>query len=369
MNNDAKNRNIALLATGDEIINGDILNSNAKEIAQQLFNEKMLVGMHMVAGDNIEDIEAAIRFLLGSHAALIITGGLGPTSDDLTRYALSRALNKELIFDAEIWESIVNRLKSIGYHNFPESNRQQAFFPEGSSIIQNPNGTAAGCIIEHGQQRIFMLPGPPFECFPMLADMVIPTLKKLHFPQNVYFQKWLLFSVSEGEIAEKLDALTHAYDCETGYRICYPYVECKLFSKNLDDFKILVPKITEVVKPYIFEDGSKTASEILREKLKTLPLPLKITDYATGGILESTLKTPDTFSHIQFVHEPHSEIEIRGLEEFWQNKNANETSLEFIFKKNNHIEQFKKTIPYRGSRVKQYAIEFISKEILQYLLK
>ena len=139
---------VALLATGDEISNGDILNTNTKELAARLFNHGIHIGNHLVTGDNTADIELAIKFLLDSHDALIITGGLGPTSDDLTRYALSKAINRPLHFHEEVWQNIVNRLRHFGYDSPPPSNRQQAIFPEGASIIPNPNGTAAGCFLE-----------------------------------------------------------------------------------------------------------------------------------------------------------------------------------------------------------------------------
>jgi nicotinamide-nucleotide amidase len=365
MKNQSPAPTVALLATGNEIQIGDILNSNAQEIAKYFSNAKILVGMHIVTGDQIEEIEKAITFLLASHSAIVITGGLGPTSDDLTRYALARALKRELIFNDQAWDAIIQRLQKIGFNNIPETNRRQAYFPENCEIIPNHNGTAAGCIIEQNGKWICMLPGPPFECLPMVTDIVLPYLKKLLFPQEFYFQKWLLFNVSEGQIAEELDALIASSRCETAYRIAYPYVEFKLSSKNMTDFQKQVPKVNAIVKPYILGDGSKYASEILKEKLMTLHTPLKISDFATGGLLESTLKTPDTFSHIQFVHEPHSDIEIYGLNEFWENKTATETSLKLIFKKNNTIETITKNIPFRGTRVKQFAVECIAREILQ----
>src|SRR5690242_8233045 len=118
---------IALLATGDEIIHGDILNSNTQEIAAQLFNHGISVGTHMTVPDNMTEIETAIQFLLKTHRGLIITGGLGPTSDDLTRYALSHAIANPLVFDENTWKTIVERLARFGYHTPPETNRQQAF--------------------------------------------------------------------------------------------------------------------------------------------------------------------------------------------------------------------------------------------------
>lgn len=102
---------VAILATGDEICNGDIANSNSQEIAQRLFSHGIHVGTHMTVADNLTDLETAMQFLLRNHRALIMTGGLGPTSDDLTRQALSHVLQRQLIFDEPTWQTIVARLR------------------------------------------------------------------------------------------------------------------------------------------------------------------------------------------------------------------------------------------------------------------
>lgn len=358
-------RSVALLATGDEIQNGDILNSNAKDIAKRLFDEGISLGMQMVTGDQIEEIETAIRFLLSTHSALIIMGGLGPTSDDRTRFALGHALNQELIFNEDTWNDIMARLTKLGYKNPPKTNRQQAFFPENAIILPNPHGTAAGCMLHENHQFIFMLPGPPFECLPMVDNFVLPELKKQHYAKTFYQKKWFMFSVSEGEIAEKLDACVAPYDCRTGYRICYPYVEFKIYTQNLEGFNTVVPLIQQILEPYILLDGSQMASEILKNSLKT---PLSILDCATGGLLEYTLKTPENSSYLQFSAQ-NPDIIIHGLQEFWNGKTpteTQETGLEMTFKKNKNLNIHQK-IPYRGLRVKQYAVEYISREIIRYL--
>lgn len=160
---------IALLATGDEISNGDILNSNAQIIAQTLTKHGMRIGMHMTVVDNTPEIVQALTFLLQTHRAVIMTGGLGPTSDDLTRYALSEVVGQPLVFDEATWNAICDRFKLLGYAGEPPAgNHQQALFPKGATIITNPNGTAAGCAVQYREQFIFMLPGPPFECLPMV---------------------------------------------------------------------------------------------------------------------------------------------------------------------------------------------------------
>jgi nicotinamide-nucleotide amidase len=245
-------KQIALLATGDEICNGDIVNSNSAEIAQRLFSEGMYSGTHITVGDNLSDIETAIHFLLQKHQALIITGGLGPTSDDVTRQALSQALKKKLVFDAAVWETIVARLTYLGYTNPPESNRQQAFFPENAVIIPNAHGTAAGCMVQvqSNGQFIFMLPGPPAECLPMFNAAVLPVLKEQEFQQVLYHDRWLLSGVNEAEIAEKLDEAISPFNCMTGYRVCYPYIEVKLCSTHQSDFANAILVVEKIVAAY-----------------------------------------------------------------------------------------------------------------------
>lgn len=357
---------VALLATGDEIKNGDILNTNSQVIAERLFSQGILPGSHMMVGDNIDEIKTAIQFLLKSHQALIITGGLGPTSDDITRDALASALDKKLIFDETSWESIVQRLKNFGYDTPPASNKQQAFFPERSTIIPNPNGTAAGCSVEVNNQWIFMLPGPPPECLPMFNDVVMPILIKHGFQKTFYHQKWLLFGVSEGEVAETLDAIAKPYNCTTGYRICYPYIEFKIHSNDKNDFLNIVAKINDAIIDYIIDDGKFTASEKLKYLLPTLSFNMSISDHATGGLLESTILTPETCDKLSFTSDlKKADVTITGLNEFWNNEPSNNTTLEITAQD----QTFSKKIPLRGIRAKLYAVEWASKFILNHMIR
>jgi nicotinamide-nucleotide amidase len=363
-------RNIALLATGDEITQGDIINTNSQEIALRLVNAGIQVKMHAVAPDSINEIAQAIRFLLSSHHALIITGGLGPTSDDLTRYALGNVLESELQFDNATWEGICNRLQKLGYSIPPDSNRQQALFPAGARIIPNPNGTAAGCEARWKEKIIFMLPGPPLECLPMLENAVLPTLIEAGFQQILYRKKWLLFGVSEGEIAEKLDALAKPFDCVTGYRLWYPYIEFKIFSKNKKDFNSLSALVEKNVRTYLITSTAEAASTALFQKISQSTVKLSIADHATGGALQTTLLKPETYKNLIFTDEmtnyPH--IKIHGLTDFWQGElQSSTTELEICFTNIRECQTLHFKIPQRGRRVINYAVEFICKHILAFV--
>lgn len=362
---------IALLATGDEVCAGDIVNSNSQEIALRLTSKGMKVRMHMSAPDTIHEIETAIQFLLSTHDALIITGGLGPTSDDLTRYGLAHVLQRELIFDKETWNAICARLKRFGYATPPESNRQQALFPAGAEIIPNLKGTAAGCMISHDNKIIFMLSGPPDECLSMIDEVVLEKLQKANFSQILFYKKWLLLGVSEGRIAEELDKLAEPFDCTTGYRLAYPYIEFKVYGNKKDEFDALVKLAESAVQSYIIDDGQVAASTLLQEKLKKTAYSLDVIDFATGGLLEATLKVPEITSLINFNQKLKSlpentiQIEIVGLEEFWTNqKECTQTNLKIIF---NQLDEINLSIPFRGQHVKNYAVELICREILKVL--
>lgn len=367
---------VALLATGDEICNGDIINSNSQEIAQRLFSQGIQIGTHMSVPDKLADLITAMQFLLQHHQALIITGGLGPTSDDLTRFALSEVLQRPLLFDETTWQAIMARLARIGIHTPPESNRQQALFPKDATIIPNANGTAAGCFAthlshDHTEKYIFMLPGPPAECLPLFDHVVLPLLKQHHFQKIMCYEKWLLFNISEAEIAEKLDQIAAPFDCVTGYRFWYPYIECKLYSNNKTDFEAVLPMIQQAIAPYLIGDGKSTASMLLKQTLPRLNKKINICDFATGGLLESIIKTPETASFLDFsydVKNAESQVVITGLDEFWQQKeDQSSTSLEMTYIKGGNKQIENSTIPYRGMRSKIYAVEFISRKIYLFL--
>lgn len=361
------NKRVALLATGDEITNGDILNTNGQRIAQTLFEQGIEVGMHLVASDRQSDIENAMSYLLQHHDALIITGGLGPTSDDRTRFALANAVKKELIFDEQSWENILQRFKRYNLQNQPESNRHQALFPQGATIIKNDNGSAAGCWLIHENKLIFMLPGPPNECLPMFNQIVFPILIDHHFQQPIIQKKWLLFNVSEGEIAEKLDKIAANHQIATGYRIRYPYVEFKARSSDIKMMDIFIQNAKTLLESHLINSQSQPASEILIETLVKYPNKISIEDLATRGTLAKTLTTVMTYEKIIFgARSPDAKfhIQISGLQDFWQNT-QNLIQTEIIIQHESDQKTF--AIPYRGERTLLYAVELISQQILQLL--
>ena len=167
---------VEVLAIGTEMLLGHIVNTNASTIGARLADAGLDHYHQTVVGDNEERIVAAIRLACSRADALIITGGLGPTKDDLTRSAVAAAAGVGLMFDEVYAEELRARWAARGWE-MPESNLRQAEHPEGSVLLANPRGSAPGIEAEIDATTVFALPGVPSEMLPMLDEHVIPALR------------------------------------------------------------------------------------------------------------------------------------------------------------------------------------------------
>ncbi|MEM9242552.1 MAG: molybdopterin-binding protein [Pseudomonadota bacterium] len=249
MKNKTINKSVAILLTGDELVNGEIIDNNGHQIARYLFDHAIANGMRLNCSDDQEALELSMRFLLRHHQALITTGGLGPTSDDRTRFALANITGQTLRFDEESWQRITERLHKVRVSPIG-TNKQQALFPESARVIPNFQGTASACELRYQDKLIFMLPGPPAECMPIFESEVLPRLIEEGFCCDLYREKWQLTGIGEGNIAAQLDPLLEQYDFILGYRAHKPYIDLKITCDDAQVFKAVKAKIEALIKPY-----------------------------------------------------------------------------------------------------------------------
>ena len=175
-----------VIAVGDELTSGQRLDTNTQWISQQLGDIGIAVGFHTTVGDDIADHIVAVQMASQRSDVVIMTGGLGPTADDLTREAMAQAANVPLEFEESVFKRIEGMYSSRGYE-MPERNRVQAYFPAGSTIIPNPEGTAPGIDLvipnsrdrKLGGCRFFALPGVPVEMKQMWAQTLEGQLKNM----------------------------------------------------------------------------------------------------------------------------------------------------------------------------------------------
>ena len=166
-------RRAAIVAVGSELLTPSKIDTNSLYITEQLNRLGVEVMVKLVVGDMREELTEAVRSLLARVDVLILSGGLGPTDDDVTREAVSAALGRPLAEDEAITTRLRERFKARGFAMpMPETNRRQAMVPAGAVVIQNRNGSAPGLWIDHEDKIVLLLPGPPRELRPMLAELV-----------------------------------------------------------------------------------------------------------------------------------------------------------------------------------------------------
>jgi len=189
--------NTEIIAIGTEIVLGDLVDTNTAHIARKLRSIGLDVLYISAVGDNEDRITEVIKYALGRSQVVITSGGLGPTVDDMTRAAVARATNRQLIFDEALVEQIRARFARMG-RQMTENNKSQAWRPEGSTVIENPVGTAPSFIVDAGTSVILSLPGVPHEMEYLLDNAVLPYLRQ-RFNLNSLIKVRVLHVVGLGE--------------------------------------------------------------------------------------------------------------------------------------------------------------------------
>lgn len=197
----------AILTIGDELTCGYRLDTNSQAISRRLALLPADVVLHLTVGDDREAIQRALRFALDAASVVFVTGGLGPTEDDLTRQTIAAHFGLELVEDAEALARVRERFARRG-RTMPESNRSQAQAPVGSTIIQNDRGTAAGFYLPVSGKHIFVTPGIPYEMEGMLEGFILPRLQELvGAGRHVRRAALKVYGLPESEINERIRPL------------------------------------------------------------------------------------------------------------------------------------------------------------------
>ncbi|KGP62652.1 competence protein [Legionella norrlandica] len=351
---------IGILATGDEIVHGDTLNTNAHYIAHALCSEGLPLGLHVACSDKEKDIIDSLNFLVERHDIIISIGGLGPTKDDITRFALAKFTQESLVQHAEALKHVENKA-NIAKISLNQGNLQQCLFPLHAKLFPNPYGTAMGCSYLWKGKIFILLPGPPRECLPMFNNYVLPLLLQTSHSHKQIL-RWRIFGLAESEIAQTLEDALDGLDCQTGYRLETPYIEFKVRCKNE-----LVGKIKSIVEPilapHIISPLEAKASDQLRDLILHINEPITIIDEATGGLLQSILVKPENHHLINFHNLRNTRLyfHCNGLEDYWSQLSPKGTT-KLIIHYSNQMQEGRETheIPYRSPMVVHYAVEWLS---------
>jgi competence/damage-inducible protein CinA-like protein len=285
---------VEVIAVGTEMLLGQIVNSNAAHIGERLAEAGLDHYRQTVVGDNLERIAAAVAEAAARADAVIITGGLGPTQDDLTRPALAAAAGVGLVFDEEQAERLRDFWRRRG-RDMPRSNLRQAERPDGSSFIDNPKGTAPGIDMEIRGARVLALPGVPIEMEAMLDDHVIPALggATSGVVRSRLLRSW---GDSESAVAELLGDL---YDGSTNPTIAFlasrAEIKVRITAKadSVEEADALIEPVEAEVRRRlghrIFGADDETIEVIVLRLLEERGWTLGTAESATGGMVASRI--------------------------------------------------------------------------------
>ena len=195
-----------IISIGDELLIGQVINTNASWIAGELNKAGILVSQVTAIGDNSDDIKRALKDACLRNDIVLLTGGLGPTKDDTTKNVLAAYFNSEMIFHEPTFEHIRQLFKSRNYEVTPV-NRQQAEIPEKCMPLPNENGTAPGMWFEENGKVIVSMPGVPFEMQPMLLNQVIPRLQDKFELPFIYHKTIMTQGLGESKLAERIQEI------------------------------------------------------------------------------------------------------------------------------------------------------------------
>ena len=292
-----------LIAVGTELLMGQIANTNGMFLSRELSELGIDVHYHHVVGDNQERLAELIQKVLSRCDIIITTGGLGPTMDDLTKDAVAKALDRPMILDEESRDTIENFFSMI-HKDMTINNIRQAYFPEGSIILKNPNGTAPGCIVENNGKSIIVLPGPPMEMQPMFLKDVFPYLSEK--TGNVIKSKHIkIFGMGESSLET---ALMHLIENQTNPTLATYATQGELLlrvtAKSDTPAKaeaLLEPvcdEITQILGNKIYSYTNESLAQVVIKMLKEQGKYISFAESCTGGMLASILVDVPGASHV-----------------------------------------------------------------------
>lgn len=194
---------VEVISVGTELLLGNILNTNAQFLAERCALLGLSMYNQVVVGDNKERLKEAVAAALDRSDIVILTGGLGPTEDDLTKETCAEAMGFELTEDGHTRQRIEEYFKNSIYKEIPDNNWKQAVVPAGAIVLDNDNGTAPGLIMEKDTKRAILLPGPPNEMIPLFKEQVEPYLQKLR-PELIVSKMIKICGMGESQVEDKL---------------------------------------------------------------------------------------------------------------------------------------------------------------------
>ncbi|UQA61467.1 CinA family nicotinamide mononucleotide deamidase-related protein [Polyangium aurulentum] len=284
----------ALLSIGTEITRGEIVNTNAAWLAAELTAAGFAVGSIESIPDDMDRMVATIQALAGRHRLVVVTGGLGPTTDDLTVAAAARAAGVELVRDESALLAIRRRVEARG-KTLNAGHEKQADVPAGAELLTNAVGTAPGFTLALGETPVFFLPGVPREMKRMFTDQVLPRIRP-SAPNNTFQVRLRTYGLGESAVGQLLAGVegTHA-GVTLGYRVHFPEVDVKVHARGANQQvarDVALRAAAEVrarLGDVVYGEGDESFAEMVARAVRGRGYRLALAESCTGGLIAHML--------------------------------------------------------------------------------
>ena len=289
--------NAEIISIGSELLLGQIVDTNASWIAQRLANNGINLFYKTTVGDNFERMCDVIHLALSRSDIVLTGGGIGPTKDDLTREAVAKVTNRNLITDKKSLLEIRERFHKRGLL-LTKNNERQAEIPEGAIVIENPNGTAPAFIVEAEKGTIISLPGVPFEMKWLVDNRIIPYLKnKFNIEEIIHYRVLKVSDIGESAVDDKIgEIIAHSKNPTVGVLARPGQVDIRITAKaeNRNKANSLIDevdeKISNLLGDNIFGKNDDTIESIVNKLLLERNSSISIFENITAGTISKILK-------------------------------------------------------------------------------
>lgn len=280
-----------IIAVGSELLTPQRLDTNSLYLTDQLNALGVEVVRKTVVGDEREPLTDSILGAAARSQIVVLTGGLGPTEDDLTRDAIASALGRPLVFDQEICDRIEARLRYFG-RKMAEINRRQAYVVEGAEVLPNERGTAPGQWIANDGVVFMLLPGPPSEMKPMFETQCVPRLEKL-LPPQVIRTRWLrVVGISESELDQLISPVYTRYPNLATTILAVSgeiHVHLRARCATAQEAESLVSRASSEIEPLlgdrVYSCNGDSLEKVIGDLLRARGASLSVAESATSGLL------------------------------------------------------------------------------------
>ena len=292
-------RTAEIIAVGSELLGSTRLDTNSLFISERLAALGIELHLKSVVGDDPADLATLFGQALARAGVVVVTGGLGPTDDDLTRDVVSEVLGRPMTIDETIVEKIRARFGRRGLQ-MPEVNRRQGQVPRGAVVLDNPNGTAPGLLIDHDGQMVVLLPGPPREMQPMFDAVCAGPLADRTGAERLYRASLFITGLGESHVEQIAQPIYARYrdaspPVATTILAAMGQVELHLTVRDADEARArgtldgIRGELLAALGAHVYSTDGRVMEEVVGDLLKARGLTIAAAESCTGGLLMSRL--------------------------------------------------------------------------------